>query len=249
MPPQNPPGGVVETVEAAGATSSTATASAMGANFVMNLLFTGSMNSLWSLLNSVQVIVYAPMFQNLKFPNNASALNEKLTSIASFDIINTPDWIDHYIIDLGDDGEPFSYNFEQCGFDTTWFLSNSSVVVWTWSVNIVLLGAYFLIRECAKRVGIFKSLRSKMSGYFFFNGPLRLFMETFLDLYLSSLLNVVTADNETDNPSIVASNKVALAVFIIGSALMPILGLLYLCNFAKIDENSNYVAFLDGTRI
>ena len=70
------------------------------------------MNSLWSLLNSVQLVVFAPLFQNLKFPNNANAMNKELVSVAGFDIINTPEWVDPYVIDLGDDGEPYSYNFE-----------------------------------------------------------------------------------------------------------------------------------------
>ena len=87
-----------------------------------------------------------------------------------------------------------------------------------------------------------------MHNYLFFNGPLRLFMETFLDLYLSSLLNVITADDETENPSVEASNKAALAVFIAFSALVPLLGLLYFCKFANIDESSNYGALLDGTK-
>ena len=87
-----------------------------------------------------------------------------------------------------------------------------------------------------------------MHHYIFFNGPLRLFMKTFLDLYLSSLLNVVSADDETENPSVKASNKTALAVFIVRSALVPILGLLYFCKFANIDESSNYGALLNGIK-
>ena len=95
----------------------------------------------------MQVIVYAPMFEKLKFPNNASLLNGHFIKVASFDLINTPEWIDPYVmIDLGDDGEPFSYNFEQCGYDTTWFLSNSSFLVWTWVLNAALFVTYFLVR-------------------------------------------------------------------------------------------------------
>ena len=52
------------------------------------------MNSLWSALNTVQIIVYLPMFERLKFPNNASEMNSYLVKFAGFDIINTSDWID-----------------------------------------------------------------------------------------------------------------------------------------------------------
>ena len=74
-------------------------------------------------------------------------------------------------------------------------------------------------------------------------------METFLDLYLSSMLNVVTADDEIDNPSVEASNYAALAVFVAGSTIVPLLGILYFCKFAKIDQNSSYGALLEGTRL
>ena len=153
-------------------------------------------------INSAQLVVFAPLFQNLKFPNNASAMNKELISVADFDIINTPEWIDPYVIDLGDDGEPFSYNFEQCGFETTWFFANSSVKIWMYLVNFALFVIYLLVNECSKRTGMMKPLRSRLHGYFVYNGPLRLFMETFLDLYLSSLLNVMTAEKETDNGAV-----------------------------------------------
>ena len=83
----------------------------MGSSFVSNLLFTGSMNSLWSLLNNVQVVVFVPMFAALKFPNNASALNRQLISVANFEVINTSEWVDLYLFYFGE-GSPFSYNFE-----------------------------------------------------------------------------------------------------------------------------------------
>ena len=152
-------------------------------------------------------------------------------------------------IDLGDDGEPYSYHFEQSGMETTWFLDNSSFIIWTWAINAALFVSYFLVRECARRLRICRSLRVKMHDYLFFNGPLRLFMETFLDLYLTSLLNVTTADTETENSSVEASNKTALAFFIAFSALVPLLGLVYFCKFEKINEKSNYGALLDGTRV
>ena len=47
-----------------------------------------------------------------------------------------------------------------------------------------------------------KPLRSRMHGYFVYNGPFRLFMETFLDLYLSSLLDIMKAEEETDNAAV-----------------------------------------------
>jgi len=43
-------------------------------------------------------------------------MNQALMQIASFDLINTAEWIDPYIYDLP---EPvaFNTNFEQCGYE------------------------------------------------------------------------------------------------------------------------------------
>ena len=99
-------------MEIAGASASTATATAMGSSFFFNLLFSGSMKGLWSALNTVQIIVYLPMFEQLKFPNNASEMNRNLVEFANFDLINTSDWIDPEFIDFGDEGSPFTYSLE-----------------------------------------------------------------------------------------------------------------------------------------
>ena len=48
----------------------------------------------------------------------------------TFDIINTQMWVDPNFVTWDDDGTPFSSSFEECGFDTTWFLHNSSTIVW-----------------------------------------------------------------------------------------------------------------------
>ena len=51
------------TIELAGKSASTASGALMSSNFVVNLALSGSLNQLWSLINSQQLIVYSPMFE------------------------------------------------------------------------------------------------------------------------------------------------------------------------------------------
>ena len=187
------------------------------------------------------------MFQGLKFPNNASEMNKSLIKIAGFDLIDTEKWIDPYIIDLGE-GSPFSYNFEQCDYETEWLLGNSSFIVWTYVLNIAGFLMFLLLSLLSYKTRRCASLVSKMRGYFVFNCPLRLFMETFLDLYLSSSLNVLTADNQTENSYVLASNYLSYGVFGIFSILVLALPVLYWLKFSEIGPESTYDALLDGTR-
>ena len=128
-------------------------------------------------------------------------MNNSLIKVAGFDIINTGEWLDPKIMDLGE-GSPFSYNLKECGYETEWLLGNSSFIVWTYALNGAVFLIFLLLSLLSHMIGRCTSLTSRLKRYFVFNGTLRLFMETFLDLYLSSSLNVLTADNKTENPSV-----------------------------------------------
>ena len=247
IPFQNPSAEEIAAVETAATVTSTSTTSVLSTNFIAKHVAKASMNSLWSLLNSVQIIAFAPMFESLKFPNNASAFNKGLVEVATYDIIPTQDWIDPLIIGRGLEGEPFSYNFEQCGFESTHILSNSSVILWLYALNGATLVFFIIVVVFHNRTGCLASLKSKLQGYFVFNGPLRLFMETFFDLYLTAVLNVFTADKSTESAAERASANIALGFFFTFSSLVVILAILYTIKFSRINADSNYGALLDGT--
>ena len=66
------------------------------------------MNGIWSLINGMQIIVYVPMFELLKFPANTALMNQNMAHITNFDIIATQDWVDPKIFDIGEDLDAFS---------------------------------------------------------------------------------------------------------------------------------------------
>ena len=88
----------------------------MSSNFAVNIALSASLNQVWSMLNSQQVSVNAPLYKRVKFPANAVIVNQALMQIANFDLINTADWIDPYIYDLPE-GDAYNINFEQCGYE------------------------------------------------------------------------------------------------------------------------------------
>ena len=49
------------------------------------------------MLNCLQLVVYAAMFEDLKLPANATVLNQAFITIAGFDIIDTGKYIDEYV--------------------------------------------------------------------------------------------------------------------------------------------------------
>ena len=125
----------------------------MGSNFLINAIFSLSMASMWSMLEVVQIIVFVPLFVRLKFPANAQTLNQSLIQVVTFDIVNTKQWIDPLFVTWGDNGTPFSHTFEECGFETTWFLHNSSTIVWIYILHFALFLVYLLVKAIYRRCG------------------------------------------------------------------------------------------------
>ena len=87
-------GTIAEALGAAGEAMTTATASDGASSAIVQILSSASLSQLWSMINSLQIVVYLPLFGQNKFPSNANVFNGFLLRIATFDLINTDEWID-----------------------------------------------------------------------------------------------------------------------------------------------------------
>ena len=56
--------------------------------FFINPAVSRSLSPVWSLLNSLQFIVHAPIFGDVKFPGNTLELNNALLQVANLKILN-----------------------------------------------------------------------------------------------------------------------------------------------------------------
>ena len=60
-------------------------------------------------------------------------LNEFFIELATFDVIDTGEWIDPSLYYFPE-SDPFSPSFELVGYEATLFLENSSVTIWLFKV-------------------------------------------------------------------------------------------------------------------
>ena len=74
---------LVETAVVSAESSSTAL---LGSNFIINLMVRGSLNQVWSMLNSLQIVTHVPLM-DLKMPANMSAFLAFLMEVATFDLL------------------------------------------------------------------------------------------------------------------------------------------------------------------
>ena len=85
---------------------------------------------------------------------------------------------------------------------------------------------------------------------FFWNTLIRLFMETYLELTLGSIINIKTADWDSEYPAERYSNNLSVAIMIVTTLLLPLLVVFYVWNFTALNYDrfrSTYSAVLDGT--
>ena len=195
--------------------------------------------------------MHFPIFGNLKFPGNALSFNESILQIAKFDIIDTGERIDRYIFVLPET-DAYNAGFELCQYKSTLLVANMSTVVWMFALHLSgsILFACFYSLSCKNRKPALAN--SKCANYFFWNGLIRLCIESFFELALTSLVNIVTADWETSYRGVKYSTSLTLISLILIVLLFPCLNLLYCWNFSILAEprfNNRYGEGLGETNL
>jgi len=87
LPPQMSPRSN-EVMQAAKQAVSATTTFIFSSNIVMNVFLAASLNQLWSMINSQQIMVLFPLFK-INLPANTAVMFNMLMTIAAFDIVPT----------------------------------------------------------------------------------------------------------------------------------------------------------------
>ena len=153
----------------------------------------GTISFFWGLINSLQILSYFPLI-NLAMPANAHIFFQIIVHIANFEIVSQiNDAVDEFEekTELRDDTELIlSDNFEDFGFTTTDMIQNLSVIflvlLLLLAVPFFLLLLYGLFRWCREC----KKCLAAIIGAIFMNTYIRFFLESYLELSLSSMLRL-----------------------------------------------------------
>ena len=73
---------------------------AIAVNFASNILLAGSLNMLWGMINTIQIIAFFPLV-NLPMPANSQRLFSIIVKIAMFDIVDITEEIEAFESKLG----------------------------------------------------------------------------------------------------------------------------------------------------
>jgi len=111
IPPQLTLGALTDSIEGAGDSLQVTSATTLAGNTALNLLFAGSLNQVWGMVNNMQIVLHAPLL-NLQFPANAFLLYEVMINVATFDILPTDDIFLEFFPNLPED-DPYTEKFDR----------------------------------------------------------------------------------------------------------------------------------------
>ncbi|CDW72275.1 fu domain containing protein [Stylonychia lemnae] len=207
-------------------------------NIAFKILMNSSMQFLWGLVHALQVFNFL-LYINIDFPENVSVFSDYL-SVASGDIEEFDTIIPNFsnlLIDENQLNEPYDQYILDEKFKNNdispYFVIAFGQKLTLWCIGILLiLPITLILNKICKKVQFWEEI---ISG-FFFNAPLRTFVEMYIELILQVLIN--TKFIKFRNFSQVIST---LFAFIFGaiSLLLPFLAMTVIYqNRKKIKQNS-----------
>ena len=131
---------------------------------------------------------------SVRMPANAMVITEIIIQIATFELVPT-DEINSEIAYFPEE-EPYSLNFQMCGYESLLFILNAGFPLYIIHAYIALVVLY-LILKLAKKIFkckctcLLKSVKC-LGKYLLWNTLIRVFMELYQDLSLISALNMHT---------------------------------------------------------
>jgi hypothetical protein len=178
-------------------------------NVLFNFALSASLNQLWSLINTQQIIITIPLF-DMVLPDNAAAFFGFLFPIAAFDILDTDDFWKWALNVTPPNG--LSPNFEAVGFETILFLNNLGTMFFIILAFPGLMLLALLLRRCRKYQTVRIKVR-EIEAFVYWSGTLRIILESYTILAICSFINFTDLTFEGYGLSIISVTAICIMVF------------------------------------
>ena len=171
---------------------------ALVGNFVINIVLSGALTFLWSMINCVQIVAHFDLV-NITMPANAQFLFKILVQIATFNILPTESLIEQIESYLGIVNDDFTLTdaFIDFQFDSSGPIRNLQIM-FLLMIFLIALPVFTLILRLLffwneRCIRFIQTLNSKM----FFNLFIRFGLEAYLEICLSSIIRFRNLTFET----------------------------------------------------
>ena len=178
----------------------------------------------------------------LKYPANASIVNEFIINLVFFELIPTG-WIDELVY-YAPEEEPYNVNMQMFEIASLLLVANAGTSMWTVFFYLAMLatfGMFYRILCCRRR----------LANKLFWNPLIRLVAEMFLEMMMLSALNLHTVD--WDSPFAFVKYSNTFSIFMIMALLISPLVLNYVlwkkrAEWSTDNFNDKHGALFDGVK-
>ena len=150
-----------------------------------------------------------------------------MIKLATFDIVPV-DFIDSEMY-YWPESEPYSVNFEMSGTQSVFLLVNIGFVIYIIYYHILIVIVHACLHKKRSTSKIAFKLHQKIGSYLYWEGFNRFYLELYFDLNFLSILNLHTADWETEFISEKISNIVSILVLAFVNFVLIFYVVGYLC--------------------
>ena len=156
-----------------------------------------SLNQLWSLIHTQQLIVLMPLF-DIQLPANAYSFFNQIFKIASFNIIDIEPTINKML--RLNQTEPLNQNFKALGFRSFYFLNNMNSILLGFNFYFSLVLLLLIVDRAQVRFKILSPLAERLRHMLFYNLILSMLTESYSMIAICSMigLNKLSADSFGD---------------------------------------------------
>lgn len=189
--------------------------SSIALNVALVVFVGGSLEPMWALLNCLQLISYLPLMTSY-FPEHVQIMFN-LLGFANMDIQIFSDLFIKFLKLDKIDQQAYNRRFQDNQLPTTLFLYTCASLLLSLILTVasfILTLVMYVFMRCEK---LNLKLKNILSSYFF-RGPVRIFVESFLDLSFGTTLNLMMfkASNSTEIASYVLSAVIFASLIILG---------------------------------
>ena len=159
----------------------------LASNGILNWIFKCSLNFVWGMINSMQVVLHFPL-TNVVYPANALVVYTYFRVIGTFDVLPT-DYLNPLVLSFSET-EPICDQFEELDYGGTNFISNLGSIYYAFPFTGLCLILLALLKLLSKR-GYQRPLEWYLKlKTFLIKLILAILYESYLELHLSSTISV-----------------------------------------------------------
>eukprot|EP00347_Sterkiella_histriomuscorum_P022303 403330958 len=178
------------------------------------ILISQSLQLFWSFVNTQQLISHMPLLE-ITVPPNLYYFFLLVVGSLKFDYLFSEFLIEE-LFGVKDNEVAYNDTFRNFGYDSSLFISNLGFTTFLLFLSSIFVGIAIVIQLISLLLVKLQRLASILNQYSMVSFPIRLFIECYLNLYLSAMINMYTL-NFRKNGGESFSSLMAIIFFIVCS--------------------------------